>query len=455
MESNKRDLLAIEDLSLQEIEAVFALASQMEETLTPYSSFCSNQIMASLFFEPSTRTRLSFETAMHRLGGKVISVSEADTSSLAKGESLADTARVIGSYVDIIVIRHPWEGSARAFAEYTPVPVINGGDGGHQHPTQTLCDLYTIKKEKKEIKGLRVALCGDLKNGRTVHSLAYGLAMFGAEIICAPGAGLDMPPHLLTKLKIEYGYEPVQLKRSDIKFLKEGLDILYMTPSKPVQLSFPEESFVGFSARGKEVMRNIDILYVTRVQKERLVPGTEKPLSYPVVNKKTLQETKFRETIVMHPLPRVDELAPEVDADPRGIYFKQAARGVPIRMALTAFLLGAEKFPVAEGLLQRKKNETYESRDGLACANKNCASFKERQFLSPKFEILSQKPLRLRCIYCEYEIEAECVGNLRSKRCYPPENITKIKKEHLVIFESIKQAEELSFKSVNAPVSLP
>lgn len=390
MELNKRDFLAIEDLSLPEIEAIFSLAAQMEENTSQYSSLSKNRIMASLFFEPSTRTRLSFETAMHRLGGEVISVSEASTSSLAKGESLTDTARVIGSYADMIVIRHPWEGAARVFAEYAPVPVINAGDGGHHHPTQTLCDLFTIKKEKGRIKGLSVALFGDLKNARTIHSLAYGLAMFGANIICAPGTGLDMPPYVLTRLKREYGYKTIQPGLSDLKFLNEELDILYLVPGKAIQPS-----------KREELVEKIDVLYITRIQKERFDPAAEKPLSYPEVNKETLAEAKFRETIVMHPLPRVDELSPEVDTDPRAVYFKQAARGVPVRMALTAFLLGSEKFSVEEGLSQRKKG-IQEGEDGRTCSNRNCVAFKERDFLSPKFEILSEDPLRLRCIYCEH-----------------------------------------------------
>ncbi|MEW5767922.1 MAG: aspartate carbamoyltransferase catalytic subunit [bacterium] len=391
MEINKRDFLAIDDLSLLEIEAIFSLAAQMEETPSRYLSLCRNRIMASLFFEPSTRTRLSFETAMHRLGGEVITVSEAGTSSLAKGESLTDTARVIGSYADMIVVRHPWEGAARVFAEYAPVSVINAGDGGHQHPTQTLCDLYIIKKERGRIKGLNVALCGDLKNARAVHSLAYGLAMFGANIICAPGTtGLDMPPYVLTRLNREYGYVAISPALSDLKFLNKELDILYLIPGKAIQPS-----------KGDELVEKIDVLYVTRVQKERFNTAVERPLSYPVVNKKTLAEAKFRETLVMHPLPRVDELSPEVDTDPRAIYFKQAASGVPVRMALIAFLLRAEEFFIKEGLPQKKK-EILPGGEGRTCSNRNCVAFKERDFLSPKFEIISPEPLRLKCVYCEH-----------------------------------------------------
>jgi len=177
-----RDLITIEDLSNGEIEAVFALADEMSGSMSEQCSVCQGKIMASLFFEPSTRTRLSFEAAMNRLGGRVISVVEMSNTSLAKGESIADMARVVGSYADIIVIRHPWEGAAKVVADYADVPVVNAGDGGHEHPTQTLCDLYTLKKERQTLEGLKIALWGDLKYGRTVHSLAYALARFGADI---------------------------------------------------------------------------------------------------------------------------------------------------------------------------------------------------------------------------------------------------------------------------------
>jgi aspartate carbamoyltransferase catalytic subunit len=171
----RRSLVTIDDLSTGEIEAVFSVADEMSGVIGTPSDLCKGKIMASLFFEPSTRTRLSFEAAMQRLGGSVISVVDAKATSLAKGESISDMARIVGSYADIIVIRHPWEGAARVVADYAGVPVINAGDGGHQHPTQTLCDLYTIKKERKTIRGLKIALWGDLKYGRTIHSLIFAL----------------------------------------------------------------------------------------------------------------------------------------------------------------------------------------------------------------------------------------------------------------------------------------
>jgi aspartate carbamoyltransferase catalytic subunit len=193
-----RSLVTIDDLSNGEMLGLFALADAMSGDMKAQYGLCEGKVMASLFFEPSTRTRLSFEAAMHRLGGSVITASDVGASSLAKGESIADTARIVGSYADIVVIRHPWEGAAKVVADYAGIPVINAGDGGHQHPTQTLLDLYTIIKERQSIKGLRIALWGDLKYGRTTHSLIFALARFGADILFCPSPGLEVRPTLST-----------------------------------------------------------------------------------------------------------------------------------------------------------------------------------------------------------------------------------------------------------------
>src|SRR4030043_39910 len=211
-----RSLVTIDDLSNGEIEALFSLTDEMAASPGEQSGLCQGKIMASLFFEPSTRTRLSFEAAMLRLGGRVITAVDIGASSLAKGESIADMAKVVGSYADIIVIRHPWEGAARVVADYAGVPVINAGDGGHEHPTQTLCDLYILKKERHSIKGLRIALWGDLKHGRTIHSLTYALAKFGANILFFPSPGLEVPEHILQKLALEYGGKLKKVKKDRV-----------------------------------------------------------------------------------------------------------------------------------------------------------------------------------------------------------------------------------------------
>ncbi len=239
-----KSLVTIDDLSSGEIEAIFSVADEISGDMASQSELCQGKIMASLFIEPSTRTRLSFEAAMHRLGGSVISVADASASSLAKGESLADMARVVGSYVDIIVVRHPWEGAAKVVADYAGVPVINAGDGGHQHPTQTLLDLYTIQKERNTIKGLRIALWGDLKYGRTTHSLIFALAKFGANIIFCPSPGLEVPEHILKKLTREYGGELQTYDKLDRGSLFR-VDAAYTTPDSPHQLAMMPAMDIG------------------------------------------------------------------------------------------------------------------------------------------------------------------------------------------------------------------
>src|SRR5712692_7263065 len=204
----KIDVVSIEDLEISEIERVFALADGFAAGLEAGEQITSagGLIMATLFYEPSTRTRLSFESAMHRLGGSVISSADMQSSSAAKGETLADTARVVSGYADVIVVRHPHDGAARVAAEYAACPVINAGDGSREHPTQTLCDLYILRKKKGRLQGLTVAICGDLKFGRTVHSLIYALARFGANIVTVPQAGMEIPDYVLARLKAERGY---------------------------------------------------------------------------------------------------------------------------------------------------------------------------------------------------------------------------------------------------------
>ncbi|GAI53634.1 unnamed protein product, partial [marine sediment metagenome] len=239
---------------------LFSLADEMSESMDAQFGVCQGKIMASLFFEPSTRTRLSFETAMHRLGGRVITASDVGATSLAKGESIADMARVVGSYADIIVIRHPWEGAAKVVADYAGIPVINAGDGGHEHPTQALCDLYTIKKERQTLKGLKIALWGDLKYGRTIHSLIFTLARFGITILFRPGPGLEIPEHVIRKLTTEYGGELKRYEALD-QAVKGGLlplDAIYMTPSSPHQLAMMPDISIQV-----ELKTGVDALYVT------------------------------------------------------------------------------------------------------------------------------------------------------------------------------------------------
>jgi len=455
-----RNLVTIDDLSNGEIEALFSLADEMANSLNEQSGLCQGKIMASLFFEPSTRTRLSFEAGMLRLGGRIISAVDIGASSLAKGESIADMAKVLGSYADIIVIRHPWEGAARVVADYAGVPVINAGDGGHEHPTQTLCDLYTIRKERQTIKGLRIALWGDLKHGRTVHSLIYALARFGATILFCPGLGLEMPEHVLRRLSTEYKGE---LKRCGNlnQELERGLfpiDAIYMTPGSPHQLAMLPD----ISTR-VELKAGVDALYVTRLQKERQVPSVEEQglkKGYPVVDKKLLKGKEFKKTLVMHPLPRVDELTHDVDADPRSMYFKQAAYGMPVRMALLALLLGAKEVTIPEredSFVQKIDYPVYKRDSGVKCPNTKCVSNQETEvrYIKPEFKIVSLEPLTLRCIYCDHELHPQYIassdwheGKLESKKYHSADShfARKINPENLIIFDSEKGAQSQGFK---------
>jgi aspartate carbamoyltransferase len=303
-----RDVVSISDLSKDEIRAVLDQAAHFEKQLSEGQrlTLLNGRVLATVFYEPSTRTRLSFESAMHRLGGGVISVAEAKTSSsAAKGETIYDSGRMLESYADVIVQRHPAVGSARALADAAGVPVINAGDGTGEHPSQALLDLFTIEREKGTLDGLTVAMVGDLKNGRTVHSLSKALAHWNAKLIlCAPNA-LKMPAELVAQLR-EQGLAVVETENMD-------------------------------AALGQA-----DVTYVTRIQQERFAQ-IEEYLQYKgvyVITAEAIAKAKAGITI-MHPLPRVDEITTDVDPLPNAAYFRQARYGVFTRMALLAMVLGA------------------------------------------------------------------------------------------------------------------
>jgi aspartate carbamoyltransferase catalytic subunit len=382
----------------------------------------------------------------------VISAADIGATSLAKGESIADMAKVVGSYADIIVIRHPWEGAARVVADYAGIPVINAGDGGHQHPTQTLCDLYTLQKERKRIKGLNIALWGDLKYGRTTHSLIFALAKFGANMLFCPSPGLEVPEHIIDKLTTEYGgdLERFHLEDRNIKDVLFPVDAAYTTPNQPHQLAMIPETGLH-----EDLQSRVDALYVTRPQKERFTAGEKRQnlkKKYPVVNRELLKDKVFRETLVMHPLPRVDELSVDVDADERSMYFKQAARGVPVRMALLALILGAKEVPVPEVETPISVNyPTYMHDSGLMCPNSRCASIQETEtkYLKPEFKIVKLKPFTLRCVYCEHGFEPKFIassewheGRLSTKTYHRSDSrwVKKISPENLIVFNTEEDA---------------
>lgn len=455
----KRDLISIADLSNEEVEEIFRLADAMQDVQKGRSGLrpCDGRIMATLFYEPSTRTRLSFESAMQRLGGSVISCSDMKSSSAAKGESVADTAKVVSSYADVLVVRHHWDGAVQAMAEYADVPIVNAGDGSHEHPTQTLCDLYTLKKEKGDLKGLTVVICGDLKNGRTIHSLVFALARFGANVVTLAAGGMELPQYVIERLEREYHYNLAPLVSNDLKAVVTETDAIYLTPSQPHQLALFTQVDSDIQSRLTHMASGMkyDAFYVTRKQKERMKEGTTGGGNYPTIGPEFLKERRFKDTVVMHPLPRVDELSQEVDKDRRGIYFKQAAYGVPVRMALLKFLF--DELDSQRRAAVRKGLVLFENRDsaGPQCSNANCVTVTETSSTHPRFEVLFSGPggaLILRCFYCDHRVKVQFVGHSTSKRycAYDVALVdtvkTWLKKKELKIFDSIKQAEELGYE---------
>lgn len=301
-----RHLIEPMDFTIEELEEIFELAGDIIEYPENYTEKCKGKILATLFYEPSTRTRFSFEAAMLRLGGSIIGFSEPGSSSAAKGESVADTIRTVGCYADIAVMRHPKEGAPRLASFHSEIPVINAGDGGHQHPTQTLTDLLTIKQIKGGLENHTIGLCGDLKFGRTVHSLIKAMSRYkGVKFVLISPDELKLPDYIKNEV----------LRKNNIEF--EEVENL------------------------EDNIHKLDILYMTRVQKERFFNEEDYVRlkdSY-ILNKKKMEVAK-EDMIVMHPLPRVNEISYDIDDDPRACYFRQAKFGMYVRMALMTKLLG-------------------------------------------------------------------------------------------------------------------
>lgn len=295
------------DFSVEELDKLFALADDIEKDPAKYAHKCDGKILATCFYEPSTRTRLSFETAMTRLGGRVIGFSDAASSSASKGESVSDTIRIISCYADICAMRHPKEGAPMVAAEKSLIPVINAGDGGHQHPTQTLADLQTIRSLHGDLNNFTIGLCGDLKFGRTVHSLINALVRYeGIKFIFISPEELKIPDYVTDMLR------------------EKGI---------------PFQEVI----RLEDVMPELDLLYMTRVQKERFFNEEDyvRMKDFYVLDKQKM-ELAPKDMYVLHPLPRVNEISVEVDSDPRAAYFKQVQYGVYVRMALILTLLEVE-----------------------------------------------------------------------------------------------------------------
>lgn len=365
-----RHLINPMDFTVEEIDQLLQVGDDIIKNPQKYASVCSGKKLATLFYEPSTRTRLSFESAMMELGGNVIGFSSADSSSAAKGESVADTIRVIGAYADIAAMRHPKEGAPMVATMNSPIPVINAGDGGHQHPTQTLTDLLTIHQLKGRLDHMTIGLCGDLKFGRTVHSLITALSRYeGIRFVLISPEELKTPDYIKEEI----------LEKNQIPYTEvQSLD---------------------------DAMPELDILYMTRVQRERFASEEEylRLKDCYILTPKQLEQAK-PDMYILHPLPRVNEISVAVDADPRAAYFKQAFFGKIVRMALIMKLLGLTPAPFDKELAPPQKAEAAPIVNHLCCQNPRCITTIEQE-LPHAFRLVDEKTKTYRCIYCEAPIQ--------------------------------------------------
>ena len=351
------NLVDLNDYSVAQWNEIVSLGQSIMHNPTRYSAACKGKIMATLFYEPSTRTQMSFQSAMLRLGGQIIGFDNPATSSVSKGESLKDTTKIVSNYADILVIRHPHDGAAKAAALTADCPIINAGDGKHLHPTQTLTDLLTLKEEKGTLAGLTIGLCGDLKHGRTVHSLCKALASYrGNTFILISTPEMQLPSYVKDVLRAggcEY---------REMFSLEEALPLL-------------------------------DVLYMTRIQRERFSEADDydRQKAVYVLNKARMQLAR-QDLIVLHPLPRLDEITPDVDEDKRALYFRQALYGVYVRMALILTIL-EEGIPYTNMLVGSTRRD-------IRCTNPNCITNFEN-YLPRSFKGTGDT---LECEYCDERI---------------------------------------------------
>jgi len=441
----------------------------MESDLREQAGRLQGAILASLFFEPSTRTRLSFKTAMLRLGGRVVSATDVAASSIAKGESLADTARVVSKFTDLLVIRHPWEGSARLMAAYSDVPVVNTPETGD---TSTPCSTSTPSARKRA--GCAASTWPFAGISRTEgRSIPWPTPSPGSARTSSASPERDSACRIMSPTSSgtvsacapEVAHLSRISKPGQIQSTLAGADVVGLTPHKPHQLSL----FTQVEESLPEIVTHIDAIYVTRAQKERLKtagaagapqgagrspkgPGGKNGPSYPVVDRAFLKGQAFRKTVVMHPLPRVDELSYEVDEDPRSRYFEQAARETPVRMALLALLLGAypeQWTPARPSDAAIVETPIYRSPVGVRCLNENCVSRREAHYVTPEFrwvEVPSPPP-RLQCVFCDRDLRPAYAGNPRSQRYYPADRLTRAKAgKGWIFFSSRIEAEENGFR---------
>ena len=359
---NARSIIDIDELSVEELDKIIKRACDIMENPKKYSKSCEGKKLATLFYEPSTRTRLSFEAAMMELGGNVLGFSSASSASVSKGESVSDTAKVISCYADIIAMRHPYEGAPLVAAESASIPLINAGDGGHAHPTQTLADLLTIYREHGRLNNMVIGLCGDLKYGRTVHSLIKAMIRYeGVSFVLISPRELSLPAYIKTEV----------LEKNNVTFAE--------------------------TASLEEAIPKLDILYMTRIQRERFddLDEYERLKDSYVLTKSKLAAAK-ESMSVLHPLPRVNEISVDVDDDSRACYFKQALYGKFMRMSLILSLLEGSAGTIREKVTAQDKKKPK-------CRNPKCISQIEQE-LPQRFKIGTDACTR--CAYCDNLIES-------------------------------------------------
>ncbi|MCX8228794.1 MAG: hypothetical protein OTJ44_02470 [Planctomycetota bacterium] len=422
-------LHSAEAFSRPYLESFLELVRSIERSPLRYANALDGYLIATVFEEPSTRTRLSFEAAAHRLGARVISISDPRSSSSVKGETLSDAARVMGGYADLLVWRHPRDGASRRAAQVAGVPVINGGDGRLGHPTQTLVDLSILHQKWGVIEGKTVGILGDIQNGRTARSLAWSLAVLGARILLLPGSGLDWEPGFENRLMHRFAY---RLKRVRHPLIQEWTGNPEARMLEPKGLVQGELFGVGTSA-----LHGLDALYLTRLQEERGAKAHRG--GYPGITVEQLKDPLLQDTLLLHPLPRRDELPVAVDEDPRALYFEQANMGPRVRQAVFLSLLCPEKVDLpALNPLPSGNPEHF-----LApCPNKNCITHAEG--LRPPWRVEGKGKRIFLCSFCDVPLEAPYVGCLSSRKVHPAYSplVQQIRPENLVPFQTRDQAEK-------------
>jgi aspartate carbamoyltransferase catalytic subunit len=415
------------------LEAFLELVRELERDPEKFQGTLQGKVIATVFEEPSTRTRLSFESAALRLGAGVITVADPGSSSAAKGESLSDSAQVVGGYADLLVWRHPCDGASRLASQYAGVPIINGGDGRLGHPTQTLLDLYTLHRRWGSFDGRVVGILGDLMHGRTARSLAWGLAVLGASVVILPGPGLDWEPAFERRILDRYNF---RLERVRHPLFRQW------TGNEVARILEPKGLIQGRLFSGEApIPDRLDALYLTRLQAERGAGQASKGV-FPGLSPDQIDDSLLRETLFMHPLPRREELPPEIDHDPRAIYFEQARMGPLVRQAVYLVMLRGDLCPMPPLRPLPAGNPDHQL---PKCPNMACITHKE-QIVAP-WRIEGKNRRNFLCAYCDTPLEVHYVGCRSSRRVHPAHSpqVQKIRPENLRPFADRELALEHGF----------